>query len=509
MHRSLRKIAKGAFSVFLGSIISGVFAFIIQICVVRSLTQTDYGVFSLVLSISGIAVSLAMIGLPQGVTKFIAYHRAQKNSEKILGTVKASLEITGITGIAFFLIIFFGANFLARIFGNGALVLPLKIYSIAVPFLVFARLAVYIFRGFGRADIKVLFEQILSNVILLASLGLLFLLGFSLLRVVYVHLITAIIIFVLIVLYSWRKYFRLAKKHAALSMRKNLLLFSAPLIFRKFLANIISRSDSLMLGYFKNTAVVGMYNVALPLANYIPLFLTSANFLYLPMATQLYANKQITAFKRMYIVITKWLFAAALPIFLILFLFPQVILKFFFGAEYVAGSTVLMILSVGFVFSIFLGPNVQVLLVLGKPGFLMWTSLAAAISNIILNLILIPVYGPVGAAIASGIALAITNIVVSIKVYFISGIHPFTKNYVKPIIVSLITIIIIYGVTTTFLTITFWMLPFLFFIFIAIYSFALLFTKSFDKEDIIFLLAIEKKTGMNFGVIKKILKKFL
>jgi hypothetical protein len=66
-----------------------------------------------------------------------------------------------------------------------------------------------------------------------------------------------------------------------------------------------------------------------------------------------------------------------------------------------------------------------------------------------------------------------------------------------------------YMISKELLTVTFWMLPLLFIMFIVIYGLSVLLTKSLDSEDIMVLLAIEKKMGINLKRIKKILKKFM
>ena len=45
-----------------------------------------------------------------------------------------------------------------------------------------------------------------------------------------------------------------------------------------------------MLGYYKTSEVVGLYNSASPLAKLLPIFLNSAGFIYPPLATALYAQ---------------------------------------------------------------------------------------------------------------------------------------------------------------------------------------------------------------------------
>jgi len=53
------------------------------------------------------------------------------------------------------------------------------------------------------------------------------------------------------------------------------------------------------------------------------------------------------------------------------------------------------------------------------------------------------------------------------------------------------------------------MLPLILILFYGIYFLVVLFSKSFDQEDIMLLTTIEKKMGVDITPIKKILRRFL
>ena len=213
--------------------------------------------------------------------------------------------------------------------------------------------------------------------------------------------------------------------------------------------------------------------------------------------------------KRSYQVLTKWIFSLSLPLALILLLFPITTLSFLFGYQYAEAALALRILSLGLLYSTFLGANAMTLMVLGKTRLLLWATLIGASLNVALNATLIPPLGITGAAIASMVSSLAINTFCSTKLYQLSRIHPFTKSYLKPIIASGIIIFIIYAIATTLLTITFWMLPLFLILFLSVYALSLLLTKSFDNEDISLLLAIEKRTGVDATPIKNILRRFI
>jgi O-antigen/teichoic acid export membrane protein len=140
----------------------------------------------------------------------------------------------------------------------------------------------------------------------------------------------------------------------------------------------------------------------------------------------------------------------------------------------------------------------------------MAVTLISTIINIALNIILIPILGITGAAIATSSAYIIEYIIIGIKLYSTFKIQPFTKNYFKPIAASfLAAFIIVKFIKNFFSPLPLWMLPLLLILFIAIYGLSILFTKSFDKEDIEMLLTIEKRLGINLRTIKTFSKRFI
>jgi O-antigen/teichoic acid export membrane protein len=128
--------------------------------------------------------------------------------------------------------------------------------------------------------------------------------------------------------------------------------------------------------------------------------------------------------------------------------------------------------------------------------------------NIIINAVLIPSLGITGAALAFFSSCCTVNVISSIKLYTVSAIHPFTRNYVKPLVTSIILLTALYGVVSQ-IHVEFFMIPLFLLVFLVLYCLFLLLTKSFDKEDIQMLLAIERKAGVDLGIVKTILKRFV
>lgn len=514
VNQSLKKIAKGTGIIFTGTIIGLLLAFVSRVIIVRYTTQTEYGIFSLALVLMSIFAMISTLGLQSGVTRQIAYFRGKKDSKKVSGIVISSIQIALVASIFFSIFLFFVSDIISvKAFHSPELSTPLKIFAIAIPFSVFIVIFTSIFRGFDRVEPNVYFQNILRNVLLLPLLGIVILFGLSFLGLLYAYLASIALTCIAFAVYAAKKLpvsVKGEKNTNVGSLRKELLFFSLPLMVNSILGMIMHWTDTLMLGYFKTPDVVGLYNAALPLANLIPVVLTSMLFLYVPIASQLYSQNLMGELRRNYAILTKWMFALTLPLFLIIFLFPETVLNILFGARYIQVGLALQIMALGMFIHTFLGPNGATLMIAGKTRFLMWTGLIGAIMNIALNIFLIPLLGIIGAAIASASSLAVINLLNSTRLYLLFRIHPFTKNYIKPILISVLLVFVIFTLVRSVVDgIPFWLLLMFLIIFLGAYGLSILLTKSFDKEDIMMLLTIEKRLGVDLTSIKNILKRFI
>jgi len=267
-------------------------------------------------------------------------------------------------------------------------------------------------------------------------------------------------------------------------------------------------TDTLMLGYFDNSQIVGLYNGATNLAHFIPIGLTSVAFIFVPIASELYSKHRNHEIGRTYQITAKWIFLLTIPIFFILFLFPETVTKTVYGAEYVASSLSLQILCIGFMFHTSLGLNGMTLIVFGKTNFLLVSSLIGVCANIVLNIFLIPLLGIVGAALASLLSYSMVNLLRSLYLYKISKIHPFTRGYIKPILIAGILMGFIYYLTTI-IAIKIWMLPLLLLLFLFLFFMIVLVTSSLDKDDVSLLYIIEKKSGLKLTKVITIVEKYI
>ncbi|MCD6372070.1 MAG: flippase, partial [Thermococcus sp.] len=435
--QALQRIARGTGIVFAGTVISMFFMFLSRALIARCFAAKEYGVFNLALAVFSISLVIATLGLQSSLPREVAVYR-EKRPSQLWDLVSTAIVILSFNGTLLALLLSVEAENVALVLHESELVEPLKIIAFALPFSALTSGIIAISRGFGRVRERVYFKDIFFPVsfFVLLLIGVFLKLGF--LYVFFVYSVSQILALAFL-LFDVRRIglikFRLA---FVPQLGKELIVFSLPLMLTGILGFIMTRTDTLMLGYYEGSEIVGIYNAAAPLAGMLPIFLNSAGFLYVPIASRLYAQGKLGELGRVYQILTKWVFLLTLPLFSVMFLFPEATINFFFGAKYVGASRALQILALGFMFHTFLGLNGMSLTVIGEPRLnLIGNSFAAAL-NVVLNALLIPAYGLEGAAVATAVSYFVANVFRSFWLYKKTKIHPFSWNYVKPLVISFV-----------------------------------------------------------------------
>ncbi|GAB6101003.1 flippase [Thermococcus atlanticus] len=504
--QALHRIARGTGIIFAGTVISMFFGFLSRAIIAREFSKAEYGVFNLALTVLSIGLVIATLGFQNALPREVAFYR-EKMPKKVDRLVSTAIAITAVSAVITALLIFFLAGDISLIFREERLVSALRVIVLALPFSALTAVIISVSRGFGRVRERVYFQNMVYPITWLVLVASIAALGLPFNSMFYAYSLAQLLTFSALLIEAYRIGLLRVGARVDIELGKHLVAFSIPLMLVGILNFMMTWTDTLMLGYYKGSEVVGIYNAASPLARLIPVFLGSAGMLYAPIVTPLYAQGKIKEMGRVYQVLTKWIFMLTLPLFSLMFLFPETTIRLFFGAKYVSAAPALQILALGFMFHTFLGLNGLSLLVIGKPKLNMIGDTFAVISNVLLNFLLIPPYGIVGAAVATAVSYFVANVFRSFWLYRRTGIHPFSWNYVKPLVISFVLLGIIKGLNLKVPSI--WYAVPVLVVFLGVYALLVLLSRSIDREDVELLLAVERKTGIDLGIIKRVLRKFV
>lgn len=181
---------------------------------------------------------------------------------------------------------------------------------------------------------------------------------------------------------------------------KEIILHSYPVAISAFMIGIYYHLDMVMLGYMKPLADTGIYNASFKIfaAAIIPFNLISQAVFPALSKTGISRSKEFFRLIKSYAFM---LITSGVIISLLLFLFSEEIIVFFFGMDYIAASVPLSILAINTLIisaNIFFGSP---LIAWGEQKRYSIVISFGALSNVVLNFWLIPQYSFVGAAFAT------------------------------------------------------------------------------------------------------------
>jgi len=513
LNHSLQNIVKGTSLVLVGTILLYFFVFIAGVLIARNWTENYVGVLSLAYSIFTICVTISTMGFAKGLVYYISRSRSKNELNKLPDYIITSIVVSITISIILALSLFFSSEILAKkVFNEILIIEPLKIFAIALPFFVLNIIIASIFRGFEKIRPYVYFKYILEGALFPIFYGIIIFLDLDFIYVFYSYLLVGIIVTLCLVIYALKKLpktFRYSIKSIFSPTSKDLIFYSIPLFAAAILHLITTWTSTLMLGTFKGTAEVGFYHVASPFAVFIAFPYGALAITFVPVFSGLYAKEKFDEIRSNYLILTKWICLLTLPIFLILFLFPELTLTVFVGSNYLPSADALRILSVIFIFMNFAGACGSALVAMGKSRFIMFSTLVGAVLGIILNYELIQIYGFIGAAIGISGTYFFITLANALKLFISYKIKPFNLNLLKPAVLLIVLIMPIYFFTRQILPYNFGSLVLLFLLFCGVLILSVLLTKSIDKEDLEMLVGLERKTGIKTTWLRNFLSKFV
>lgn len=441
MTDGLKRITAGSKLVLAGTLVWITLEFLSRIIIGRHFSSEEYGIYNLTLSIFTASLILSTLGFQSGVPREISYY-LEKSPSKVDRLISTALIIIMATSGLVSLVLVINAESIAGIFKKECLIFPLRIVSLALPFSALSITITAVSRGFGRVKEQVYIQNIFYPTTLLILIVVVILKSYPFTHVFWAYFGANCLTFSALFAMMWK----LVKIRLLFDSKlgKELLLFSIPLLLSSILGFVMTWIDTLMIGYYLSATSVGVYNAAAPIAKLLPVILNSVAFLYVPVASKLYAQNRVNDLAELYQSLTRLVFFFTFPMFVIIVLYPETILGYLFGSKYITATPALRILAVGFIVHVLFGLNGMSLVVIGKTTLNLVGELTSVFVNIILNILLIPKYYLIGAAIATTFSYILANLVRSFWLYRLLKLHPFTRKYIIQITVSVLTLSVAY-----------------------------------------------------------------
>jgi O-antigen/teichoic acid export membrane protein len=188
---------------------------------------------------------------------------------------------------------------------------------------------------------------------------------------------------------------------------------------------LLKNTDLFMLGLMRGMDEVAWYRVSVQISLLMVFGLEVITLVAAPYFVRFYKKGDKKNLNKAFLVSVVASISVAIPVFLIFVFFGETWLEMAFGNEYVNSYYPLMIIAVGQLFNVVVGPAGYLLSMAGFEKDTAKVMVWASILNVLLNLLLIQKFGMIGAAVSSALCLAIWNLSVMMILRKRIGISPF------------------------------------------------------------------------------------
>lgn len=426
----LGKLFAGAGVMFVAQIASIFLNYSSKIIIARFLGASDYGLITLGNTMLVFVSIFVILGLDTAISRFLPRFEDETRRRGVLvSSFQMGIVLSTITGI--FIIVSAGwiSSALLRVPEAENV---LRVFGLTVPIFVTFKLALGGIRGLELTKPSVYAQNFGLPLFRLAFFILVVLIGGGVITFALSYSAAYSVGALIGIYYLWRHTRIFDRTVQSVSMHKELLTFSMPLLISGIMFRVLSYGDIFLLSNLTaSSATVGVYNVIYSLSELILVVLTAFGYLTLPIMSRLDSSRVHDTRDDMieiYSILTKWIFIVTLPLVLAMTVFPTTIIGTLFGSDYLGGALALQIIVLGFFSHAIVGPNGNVLQSIGKTRLLMIDNITIAALNVGLNIVLIPMFGLEGAAIATTVSYILMNIVYSYQLYQSTGIQPLSKT---------------------------------------------------------------------------------
>lgn len=388
------------------------------------LTPSDYGILSIVTSVSSLISVFILMGLTAAGTRFYYLHKEDEEyNKKLWGSIVSFVLISSIIAGALFIAFhkFLIDPIVGKIEFYPYMLLGIG-YTIMSPLYLFFQTYLQTRQLGVHYGINTLFNFLLNVGLIILFVAYLKL---QVLGVLLANLITAVVFFIYVIIAFVPK--------IKLNLNKNILSpslkYSLPLVPHLLAGWLSGMIDRLLINGMRNEKETGLYSVAGQFGSIINSVADAINMAYTPWFFDAYEKNRTQDIKNVGSMII-YIYCA---ISFALSIFAPEVLQLMVSKEFRGIWSIIPLLSFAYVFQGFYYLFVNVLF-LNKTKLVFIISISTLLLNIILNILLIPKFGFLGSAIACFVSYFVKSIIAlilsekevknirfdSIKLYFVA-----------------------------------------------------------------------------------------
>lgn len=428
---------RGSSLLLVGRTLSMAVNFVVQILIVRYLSQTDYGAFAYALSIVALGQTVITFGLDRGASRFLSIYDEHGDYDRLLGTI----VMVGGTILSLGALLVVGVyalqGWLAGSLGTDPNAVPLVLILILLaPIQAIDELLTGLLSVFASPRSIFLRKYIVAPGLRLLIVLLLIVGGSGVWFLAAGYVAAGAFGVGLYLVILWQVLGRRGTldrfRHATLRVPvREIFLFTIPLLTTDLVYVFMNTSDALILEHFKGLDAVASWRVIQPAAGLNQLVMSSFALLFTPVAARLYARQDRDGVRGLYWRTAIWMAVMSFPLFALTFSLAVPMTEALYGSRYESSALYLALLSFGYYFNTALGFNGLTLRIYGIIRYIVVINVLAVVTNVALNLFLIPRFGALGAAVGTTLTLVVHNLLKQAGLRLGTGISIFEWAYLR------------------------------------------------------------------------------
>jgi O-antigen/teichoic acid export membrane protein len=414
-----RRTAAFAFGV---RVASAAIAYVTQIALARWMGSFDYGIYVLVWTWVLVLGNLSGLGFQGAAQRFVPQHREHGETAELRGFLIASravgfLAATLVAAAGIGLVLALGERV------ESYYVWPLILALVCLPLFTLTEVQDGLARCFDAPGLALLPPYVLRPLLILAFMAAAHELGYA------TNASTALIAAIAATWTAGLLQFALLTLRLRRSVERGPASFRPALWFAAslplFVADgthvLLYNIDVLFLSFFAGPEDVAVYfavTKTLVLGAFVGFAVGAAVGHRFGEYHAAGDRERLAAFA---IKACHWAFWPTLAAVLVMLLLGRPFL-WLFGPNFVAGYSLMFILSVGLLARAAIGPAERLLAALGHSGLLAWLTLATLVVAVVAHLALVPPYGATGAAIAVVVTAVVDTLLLVVAVKRATGL---------------------------------------------------------------------------------------
>lgn len=397
---------------FISIVTASLAHFILRIVLGRELGPDGLGVYTLAFTIYLFGMQFAAFGIGTALTKYVAEFLDDQTTIK--NYVSSGMTSSIITGALMGIVLFLLAPYIAiSFFHIPELEGMIQLTALCYPFIAIQKAVLGTLNGFRKMHLYAFLNIIQNVTVVAASIALVLLFGMGVMGAVIGFVGPTILVSALCPILI-RDCIGLDASLRNTAALRATTVFGFYVVLGNSIGFLNTQVDSILIGYYLNPTEVGIYAVAVLLAQTLTLVPSAVQRVTAPVTATLYGKGDVKGVRNITFSTMKKNFLISIGIATLIAIFGQFIIATMFTEEFLIAYVPLLLLLLGqtiFAPLISVGP---IFGSIGKVHIPFRISAVSGILNVALNILFIPPFGIIGAALATTISLIVSFVIFTV-----------------------------------------------------------------------------------------------